>query len=150
MVDEKAQREPKVPFIVKNLYGIVALSSLLTLPLIGVVYVAFKDGNRLIHGWLPRVPIVDPPLFLVFLVALMIAVSIAWLPGGAVASRYIVRLTRFHLDHGDEKAAEQVLLRDSRQLWYHHIKKNKWLLEFIVEKHLDEKSGRFARFSRRN
>jgi len=150
MVDEKAQAEPKVPFIVKNLYGITALFSLLTFPLIGVVYVAFKDGNRIIHEWWRFVPVVDPPLFLVCLIAFILAVSIAWLPGCAVASRYIVRLTRFHLDHGDEKAAEQVLLRDSRQLWYHHIKKNKWLLEFIVEKHLDEKSGRFARFSRRN
>jgi hypothetical protein len=142
------QNEPKVPFLVKNLYGLTALSSLLTFPLILVVYQLFEHGDRMIHQVWHSVPIADPPLFPVSIIALMLAFSIAWLPGCAVASHYIVRLVRFHLDHGDEKAAEQALLKYSNQLWYRDIRKNTWLLEFIVQRHLWEKADRFARFSR--
>ncbi len=148
MSPEIQHGEPKIPFVVKNLYGLTALSCLLTFPLIYVVYQAAERGDKLIHEWWHSVPIADPPLFPVVFIAFMMAFSITYLPGCAVASRYIVRLVRFHLERGDEKAAKQALLKYSNQLWYRDIRKNMWLLEFIVQRHLWEKAGRFARFSR--
>ncbi len=148
MSSEVPESMPKVPFVVKNLYGLTALSSLLTFPLILVVYQLFEHGDRVIHQVWHSVPITDPPLEFVCFIAFMMAVSITWLPGCAVASRYILRLVRFHLDHGDEKAAELALLKYSNQLWYRDIRKNLWLLEFIMQKRLWEKAGRFTRFSR--
>lgn len=140
---------PRVPFLVRNGYGITALCALLTFPLyypVSLMYEwSFAFCARIMS--LSRVP--EPPIFLVFLTALLLAISPPMIVGFSLASRYLVKAVKYYLDQNDQARAEEALLSWIKNLWYRDYQRNQWLQNFIRDRKIHEKSPKLARFAER-
>jgi len=138
--------QPPVPFFVRHLYAICALSSLMTFPLIGLEYALIGMTQRYFHDRWPSHHLGDPPIFAVCLVAFCLAAGIPWFYGTWSASRFIVHLVRFYLRAERPDLAEEALLAFCNQLWYRHLKADNQLVDFVLEKRIETKRDRYHRF----
>lgn len=129
----------KVPYLVKEGWGFIALCIILFFPLAGILITVLTQVEK---RWaIP--PLVD--LLLLVLTFVLCFAGPFWLVG-SLTSKFILKTVRHHLEQGQPELGERLALLVDYQVWFREIRRNDWFRQFIQERKLYEKSARYSRF----
>ena len=126
----------KVPYIVREAWGFIALCIILFFPLAGVLLTVLSQVEK---SW-PIPPAVD---FLLLLFAFVACFAGPFWLVGSLTSRFILQTVRHHLDQGQPELGEKVALLLDYQVWFREFRENEWFRQFLQERNLYDKSARY-------
>jgi hypothetical protein len=126
----------KVPYLVREGWGFIALCIILFFPLAGVLITVLS--------WVEKSRAIPPAIDLLLLLLTFVVCFAGpfWLVG-SLTSRFILQTVRHHLNQGQPELAEKVALLVDYQVWFREFRENEWFRQFLQERSLYERSVRY-------
>ena len=143
-----SQSPVRIPILVKQSYGIVALCVVLGfIPAFALVYKLTEDLFPLFNRSL-NTHLSASPGFLAFCTFALVFLP-PWLLLYYVGGRYTCRLVAYYAQQGNEDDAEVVALGFQHTVWYLHFRNSEALQSLAKSRDLATKSDRYRRFMNR-
>jgi hypothetical protein len=136
----------KVPYVVREAWGFIALCIILFFPFVGVLFIVLTRVNALISAHIGRPWEMHPAIGLVLVsLAFLICFVGPWWLVGSRTSRFILQNIRHHLDQGRPDLAEKAALLVDYQIWFRDFQDNEWFRQLLQERNLYDKSARYKK-----
>lgn len=134
----------KVPYLVREGWGFIALCIILFFPLAGVLIIILSRVDALLVSHLGKSWALHPLVgVLLLLLAFVICFAGPFWLVGSLTSRFIIQTVRHHLDQGQPELGEKVALLVDYQVWFREFRENEWFRQFLRERNLYDKSARY-------